>query len=305
MLDIFQKKDKGSQIFILDMSIETNYQINKYETHERIGFGNFGCVYKGSHKKTREPVAIKIESSRSPVKLLRNETTILNYLSNHGCKNVPSVFWYGLYMDNLCLVMTLYDCSLFDYIQKKKLTENQIHSIMKKCIDIIEIIHNNFVLHRDIKPQNIMIKEGDLFLIDFGFSSFYIGDDGNHIPYNDTLQNIIGSPKYISYNIHNGIEYSRRDDLISLGYLWIFLLCGELPWDNLRKTDNKEGYCETSIFHEKNIQRKSMKSLENISSLFLESFPSVVNYMKYGYLLDYDTQPNYEAVKQLFIEKTI
>jgi len=157
---------------------------NKYIIETNIGKGQFGSIYKGYHKKTREPIAIKFEHSNSPIKLLKNETTILNYLYNNGCRNIPQVHWYGLFSNNTCLVMTLYDYSLYDLLKNKKkdLSIQQLQYIILQCLDIFENIHNSFVLHRDIKPQNFMIKNNELFLIDFGFSTFYIGDDKQHLP---------------------------------------------------------------------------------------------------------------------------
>ena len=64
---------------------------NKYIIEKTIGKGQFGIVYKGSHLKTREPIAIKMESISSPIKLLKNETTIINYLSTHNVKNIPII----------------------------------------------------------------------------------------------------------------------------------------------------------------------------------------------------------------------
>lgn len=286
---------------------------NKYIMDVIIGKGHFGCVYKGHHKKTREHVAIKLEHSNSPIKLLKNETTILNYLYNNGCLNVPQVHWYGIFKNSCCLVMTLYDYSLYDYNKSKELSIEQIQKIILKSIDIIENIHNSYIIHRDIKPQNIMIKNNDLFIIDFGFSTFYIDDNKNHLPiktYNGIENgNIIGTPKYISLNIHNGITPSRRDDLISLGYIFIFLFCKQLPWDALPMFDNINNYDEIHILHPKNQYIKHFKKLESIENIEQNSknkllFQTIIQYIKYCYSLNYDDEPNYYSIKQLFM-KTI
>ena len=205
---------------------------NKYIVEKRIG--QFGDVLKGYNKKTREPVAIKLELLTSTIKLLKSETNILNYLYNQGCRSIPCVYWYGAYDKYISMVMPLYECSLHEYCKTNVLTTEKISRIMLQCLQIIESIHEKYVLHRDIKPDNFMVKEGELFLIDFGFSTFYIRDEKEHIPYSNN-ENIIGTPKFVSVHIHDGCEPSRRDDLISIGYIYLFLLYETLPWEKTRE----------------------------------------------------------------------
>jgi serine/threonine protein kinase len=68
-----------------------------------------------------------------------------------------------------------------------------------------------------------MIKDGELYLIDFGFATFYVNADKEHISIDRTLESILGTPKYISIYNHMGISNSRRDDMISLGYIMFYL----------------------------------------------------------------------------------
>jgi len=284
---------------------DTVFINNKYKIVKSLGQGKFGTVCRGINTKSGLHVAIKMESQNAKIKLLKNETTILNYLYNENCRDIPAVFWYGLHRETVCLVMTLYECSLFDYVKRKTLSVSKIENIMIQCLSALENIHSKFVLHRDIKPQNFMIKDGNIYVIDFGFSGFYIeGCEISETSENDEpSENIIGSPKYISLNIHNGIRPSRRDDLISLGYTYMFLLCKELPWDNLHKIENTD-FAEIHILHPKNIQRKTLKSFENIERLFLDNITTmspkkIVNYIQYCYSLNYNTKPDYNALKIL------
>lgn len=280
---------------------------NKYIIDSNIGKGQFGSIYKGYHKKTRELVAIKLEKTNSPIKLLKNETTILNYLSNNGSLNIPQVHWYGVFTNVTCLVMTLFEISLYDFIKSKDLSIEQIKKIVIKSIEILENIHHSFVIHRDIKPHNFMIKNGELFIIDFGFSTFYIDDNKNHLPNKENNIencNIIGTPKYISLNIHNGITPSRRDDLISLGYIFIFLLYKYLPWDNFPIFENKDNYEEIHVLHPKNQYIKQLKQIETLKKQENSIHQFIYYYIKYCYSLKYDEEPNYYSIKQLIL-KTI
>ena len=300
----------------MDNKMTDNMINNKYIIENIIGKGQFGCIYKGFHKKTKEPVAIKIELSNSPIKLLKNETTILSYLYNNGSRCIPQIHWYGLFSNNTCLIMSLYDHSLYDLIQKKELSISQIKYIIMQCIDIIENIHKNYVLHRDIKPQNFMIKNNELFIIDFGFSTFYIDHDKNHIPIKNDQQNIIGTPKYISIYVHNGIHPSRRDDLISIGYIFLYLCKRELPWEKIPNLENKSSLDVIDINHPKNKYIYTLKQIENIEKCLLdkdnkrdqpmlELEQSLLYYLKYCYSLKYEEEPFYHSLKQIFTKNDL
>lgn len=271
----------------------------RYHIYEKLGNGNFGSVYKGKHFKQNTDVAIKLESIHTKIKLLQHETIILKYLYDHDTRNIPAVYWYGIYSENVCLVMTLYDCSLYEYIRSKNdadISDSKIKSIMCQLVNILHSVHDNSVIHRDIKPQNIMIKNGDLYLIDFGFATFYIDSGGEHTT--DTCcHEIIGSPKYVSYHIHSGSIASRRDDLISLGYLYLFLHDRLLPWENIQDDITiDDGYSETSIYYYKNILRQKLKEPSTILFNVQNTNPTIYNFLKYVYSLSYEETPNYHAL---------
>lgn len=278
---------------------------NKYNIHERIGKGKFGDVYKGVNKKTGENIAVKVESIRSPFKLLKHETTLLKHLYDHGCRHIPIVYWYGIWGNSLCLIMPFYENSLFEKLNMKHKTHEdipieKINSIMNVCIEMIESVHCHFVLHRDIKPQNFMFKSGRLYLIDFGLSCFYLDENREHILTTNKNENIIGTPRYVSINIHNGINPSRRDDMISLGYIYIWMVCGELSWDNIID-DGVEINSEINLSHNKNKQRARLKSWEFINEISEKINQNVNTYLSYCYGLGFKDEPNYSALKQLFM----
>ena len=270
----------------------------KYKILDKIGNGKFGIVYKGINLKSGESVAIKTEKKYGDIRLLKNETTILKYLYDHGSRSTSVVYWYGV--DNLSsyLVMSYYDISLFDYCNQGQMALEKIDKIMYVCIDILETIHKNYVLHRDIKPQNFMISNEEIYLIDFGFACFYVDDKVEHLPSMES-QNIVGTPKYVSYHVHDGITNSRRDDLISLGYLYIYLCCRELPWDTL-VSGLPNGYEEINILHYKNQQRKEMKKWSQLNEICLRINQKIYDFLNYCYNLRYDGTPDYDAIKQLF-----
>jgi casein kinase 1 len=263
---------------------------NKYRIIERIGTGKFGSVYKGINIKTNTYVAIKMERLESSFPLLKHESTILNYLYNEGLRNTPAVYWYGLYGENLCTVMTLCEQSLYTYSQNRVLPIETIYSIIFHCIESIETVHQKFVLHRDIKPQNIMFRGGSIYLIDFGLSIFYINDKKEHIADKISHGEITGTPKWCSYNVNAGHYSSRRDDLISLGYIFLFLLRGgNLPWDGLVIEDKRTEY---------------IKYKESSNIIPLAEDAVLKEYFKFCYGLSFSDEPDYFLLKH-FLKNNI
>lgn len=281
---------------------------NKYRIVNCISKGAFGHVFKGTHnKKNDEVVAIKIEKN-SEMKSLKHETKILNYLYTNKVRRIPAIYWYGLYNGLQCVVMSFYECSLADYIVKKQLDFHKINGIMVKMVDIVSQIHSKYVLHRDLKPANFMVKSGELFLIDFGLANFYITDHQTHIP-NEKNETIIGSPKYISIRIFEGNRYSRRDDIISLGYIYVRMLLNDTPWEPARFPETgleKDGVIvdELNINHPKNSIRRNNRILSTFLSyiphISKPEFRIVEEFLDYVYRLEYDELPEYGYIQGLF-----
>ena len=253
---------------------------HRYQVLTKLGEGKFGIVYQGRNITTNQSVAIKTESLGSPIRLLKNETTILKYLYDQGCRCVPIVYWYGVHIDTTCLVFSCFTVSLYDYFHIRHIDSEKRKSIMRTCIEMIESIHQHFVLHRDIKPHNFMIRDGELFLIDFGLATFYVDSCGKHIE--DAMsEDLTGTPRYMSYNVHCGHRASRRDDLVSLGYIYLWVINGELPW-------------------QKFVTDKEMKSWDIIENLVLDADAKLHAYLEYCYRIPYEGSPLYGELIKMF-----
>ncbi len=272
--------------------------LNKYEIGEEIKRGAFGCILKGFYNKTREPVAIKIEYGG--IQSLQHEVKIINYLTTSKVKQIPDIYWYGIYNENPCLIFTLYECSLFDYMNHKNITTEKMNILMIKAIDILEHIHRVFVLHRDIKPQNFMIKNADIFLIDFGLATFYIDERGQHYP-NKSSDTLVGTPKFVSIHIHDGHRYSRRDDIISLGYLYVFMVFGHAPWF----PEKIQVQTDTPRIHIDHPLNQIMKTNKRWISFveYIHGFHQIRQYMEYAYTLEYIDDPKYIPMNYIFLDR--
>jgi len=215
-----------------------------YKIGDLMGQGKFGAVYSGE-SSTGECVAIKMEPA-SKHNGLKRETAILNYLYHAGCRCIPYIYWFGIYNQSPCLVMTCYECSLYEL---GRVSENSAKSILKQMNTILDCIHSHSVIHRDIKPHNFMIKNKELFIIDFGLAVFEPTENTTHI---------IGTPSYVSVNIHQGKPATQADDRLSLQYIYMYLTEG-LDWtkDAPKYTNNL--YELTHILHPNNQYIYKMK----------------------------------------------
>ena len=97
----------------------------------------------------------------------------------------------------------------------------------------VEYIHSWWIIHRDIKPDNFAVGYKNqchrIFIIDFGLAKKFMNSNKEHIAYREG-KGLTGTARYASVNTHLGIEQSRRDDLETLGYVFIYFLRGSLPW---------------------------------------------------------------------------
>jgi serine/threonine protein kinase len=200
---------------------------NKYKIIKEIGSGNYGNIYLGEHIYFKKHVAIKIVIGKNNI-LLKNEAKIYNLLQN--TIGVPNMLMYGIENNINFLILERMDNVL------ERINTSRFTGIAIKIIEIIEAIHSKGVIHRDIKPDNFMFKNNKLFLIDYGLATTFCNFEKKHNNKKVT-NNIIGSLNYISLNVHEKMMPSRRDDLESIVYIFIYLLNKNLPWKDYDKKD--------------------------------------------------------------------
>lgn len=265
---------------------------NKYKLLNQIGEGSFGKIFEGENIITNEKVAVKIEK-KDIKSILKHEANI--YYKCKNIKGIPSIKMFGTESNYNYIVMDLLNLSLEQLREINNnniISLNDILSIAIQLINCLEKLHNIGIIHRDLKPENILMRENIVYLIDFGIARYYINQDRTHIPiaYN---KKFIGNIRYASLNIHNGIEPSRRDDLISLGYIFILCLKGQLPWQNVNSTNMTKEEKYNII---KNTKQDTL--LNNLCSDIPSEF---LSYMNYCYCLEFDEEPNYDYIRTLFI----
>ena len=286
-------------------------RIAQYEYSEKIGKGSFGTVYKGKNVNTGEKVVVKTEPYDIEYSSLKHESTIMNMLYSKYCRSIPPTYWYGIIPETKerILVMPMFQESLEDFVLKfqgkNRITKEYCCNIMKSMIRILGHIHSKYVVHRDVKPANWMIHRDELMLIDFGMSSFYVDSEEIHLKPADPLKTcMIGTPKYASLNVHCGEEYSRRDDLMSVGYIGLFLLCGSDLWCNppLLSPDTDK----FALSNHLNEWFKTQKSLDLVLEMTANDWPELANFLNAVYSIKFDETPEYLKLEEMFsFKKTI
>jgi serine/threonine protein kinase len=258
-----------------------------YNILEPISEGTFGKVFKAQHKRTQECVAIKFDNNEGlgAINTLKNEAKIYYYLKDDHKRFFPILRGYGLYNNQNYLIINLLGESLCKRVQQlTKFSLNTTLLLGIQMINILEVLHNHDLLHRDLKPSNLLFGLGSikqtnkLFLIDFGLCKRY-SYNGAHIPIK-TNKNIIGTPNFVSINVHKNIEPSRRDDIESCLYIMLYMLLGRLEW-----------------FNETNIQTILELKLEltNNNKLVPEWLRLLLVYV---HQLQFDETPNYNHLIQ-------
>ncbi|QRV82838.1 casein kinase [Ceratobasidium sp. AG-Ba] len=194
-------------------------------------------VYRATEVATGRAVALKQSRASLRVKrpLLQHESNVLNILSGHP--SIPTVYAYGRIDHFELMSMELLDQSLGDFVQQKgPLSVIQVAEIGCQIVNALEHMSIRGLAHRDIKPDNIMLysrASSRVCLIDFGLT--YRVPDRVH-PTNisnspEKPQGVFGTLPYASLNAHRDDQIlSYRDDLESLSYTLLWLLCGSLPW---------------------------------------------------------------------------
>lgn len=196
---------------------------------KRIGKGASGTVYKGYHKVTKQEVAIKeipVGNVRDISKNLKREIGLMKRSKHPNIVKLYDVIPDGK-SDNVYLVIEYCPKGDFSKFQKHKpIQEIHVQKYMRQLMMGLKYLNENDIMHRDLKPQNILIgKDGNIKLTDFGHAK--------RVKPDDMAKTFCGSLLYMAPEIikHDGNEkYTTKTDLWSIGCIFYEMITGSHPF---------------------------------------------------------------------------
>lgn len=296
-------------------SSRRNIIAGHYQIAQKIGEGSFGIIFKGYDLlRDNEPVAIKFESRKSEAPQLKDEfkaykilnSALDNYLAKGdkvdpkhkkyiSLNGIPKVYYFGQEGYYNILIIQLLGPSLEDLFEwcGRRFSIKTVAQCAKQMIARIQFVHENDLIYRDIKPDNFLVgatsTDNTIYLVDLGMIKQYRNPiTKQHIAYRER-KSLSGTARYMSINTHLGREQSRRDDLESLGHVFIYFLKGQLPWQGLKAPTNKLKY-------EKIGEKKRSTSIQQLCGHLPHQFADYMNYVRN---LRFDEEPDYKYLISL------
>lgn len=203
---------------------------NRYEIIEKLGSGGMSIVYKGLDTLLNRWVTIKVlreqfASDEDFVRRFHREAQSVASLSHI---NIVSIYDVGFELDLHYLVMEYVEGrNLKEYIREQgKLTPEEAVPIAIQILHALEHAHEHHVVHRDIKPHNILLTmDGRVKVTDFGIAR--VANEAT-MTYSGTM---VGSVQYISPEQAKGLSVGPKSDLYSAGVVLYEMLTGHLPFE--------------------------------------------------------------------------
>lgn len=201
----------------------------RYMVVKHIGQGGMADVYVAVDTLLNREVAVKVlrgELSNDPVALLRfqreaNASTALSH------PNIVDIYDVGEENGYHYIVMEYVRGKDLKQLiaQRGALCKEEAVAIMKQLVSAVAEAHRCNIIHRDIKPQNVLIKDdGTLKVVDFGIA---LAQDALQLTQSDS---VMGSVHYLAPEVARGEAATRQSDIYSLGIVFYELLSGEVPF---------------------------------------------------------------------------
>jgi len=197
----------------------------RYCIYKKIGRGSFSSVYRGVDINSNQSVAIKkIKISTVKPKMIRyfdNEIEIMK-----SCCHPNIIRLYDVIRVHQRIYLILEFCEggdLSRILGRQKHSEDIVRKYMSHIVNGLLYLQSRGIMHRDLKPQNILLNgDGVLKIIDFGFAKYSRG--------NDLSKTMCGSPLYMAPEILNHQGYTQKADLWSLGIIMYEMIEGRPPF---------------------------------------------------------------------------
>eukprot|EP01084_Bolivina_argentea_P245935 411675_1 len=232
--------------------MEYSTKLTDYVLNDVIGKGTFGIVYKGIHKPDNKTVAIKIidckklKKTTNGILRIKTEIDIQSKLNHDG---IVKLFQSFVHIDkndkSEKYVLILELCNggtLNDYLKKQKcgkLSESQAYNIFYQLVEIVRYLHQNQIIHRDLKLQNVLICNKSEEIPDINNIIIQLCDFGlaTSLAVSSDRYTWCGTPNFCAPEIANHEKHSYLVDVWSLGIILITLLTGSPPFHSNNAKD--------------------------------------------------------------------
>ena len=272
----------------VEKGLEHEAKITDFEILKELGSGSFGNVYLVRHKETKAEYAIKAIDKRNKTNLeeypyFRREIEVM-YKIHHP--NIVKLF--GHFEDNnYCYFIMEYipKGNIYNLIptdKKKRLSTKVCASIIKDVISAVYFLHNMKppIIHRDIKPQNVLLSEGLVAkLTDFGWT--------NYIQENITRETLGRIKIRLPPEILEEKGDNETFDIWSIGVLLFELLTADVPFQGKNNTELRENILKLKITWPKDINADAKKLIMKILRLEPNQRLSLEDMMKEPFITKY------------------
>ena len=218
---------------------------NRYLVKRKIGEGGFGAVFEGTQVATERPVALKILHPQS----LSDPTVVARFHREaEACSKLRSTHTVIIYDFDQTEDGVLY--LAMELVRGQNLQDIQRASGMVpvgRCLRILDQVaealgeaHTKGIVHRDMKPENIMVEERDgedfVKVLDFGIAKIMSGEGGKGAPALTAIGQTVGTLEFMSPEQLRGKSLDGRSDIYALGMVTYEMLTGELPFKKSSST---------------------------------------------------------------------
>ena len=209
-------------------------QVGSYTIEKKIGQGGMGLVYlaKRADDNFEHQVAIKIirqnQATETNIERFRREQRILAGLKHPG---IAQLYDGGVTAESFPYIIMEYvdGISITEYCQRHNCSIEDRIALFKQVLKAVRYAHENLVIHRDLKPDNILVdQKGNIKILDFGISK--ILQDEDDLSLTRTGSRIL-TPKYAAPEQITQTNITTATDLYSLGVIFYELLAGVPPFD--------------------------------------------------------------------------
>lgn len=258
---------KFGGIPIKNSSIKIN---NRYEMNQliKIGSGSYSDVYMGRDIINDKVVAIKKimmwKLNEKATRMINDEISIMEKIKNLYHKNIVECFDIIIKDSTVYMILEYCDCGDLSKLIGKPIKEEVVEYYFFQIIEALKFLQESKIIHRDIKPKNILLKNDrkELKLCDFGFAKLKSGME--------RVNTICGSPLYMAPELLEEKTYTDIVDVWAIGMILYEMLYGNHPYAKCRDIDDLKNFSQQDIkippenTKNKNINEKCIELLKKM-----------------------------------------